>query len=74
MFIDEGDFLVVAGVFFSSVEFGIGGSFAVGIVGRWEPDDGEGGLGVSVFLEVGEGVVGGDDGALALVLGEGAVV
>lgn len=46
----------------------------MGIVGRGKPDDGEGGFVGGVFFEVLDGVVHGDDRALAFVLSELAVM
>ena len=51
------------------------GFFVMGEVGGGEPDDGEEGfVAGGIFAEEVEGGVHGDDGALSLVLGEGAVV
>ena len=74
LFVEEGDFLKVSGVFFSFVEFRIGGGFAMGIVRRGEPDHGKGGFALGVFFEVFDGAVHGDDGALAFVLSKLAVL
>ena len=73
LFVEESDFLEVSGVLFAFVKFGLGRFFGMGIVGRWEPNNGESSLFGGVFFQVFDGVIHCDDGALSFVLVELAV-